>query len=198
MRRIAILGSTRGTDMQAIIDAIDTGALSAEIAIVISDRLRAGILERARSYDIESVHIPAKRDGLRKDREVYDREVDEHLRAADVELVLLIGYMRIVSPWFCRAWENRLVNVHPSLLPAFAGGMDGDVHQAVIASGNRESGCTVHLVTEQVDEGPILLQKRCEVREEDTPQTLKDRVQKLEGKALIEIIEQYKPIRGNS
>ncbi len=198
MRKIAVLGSTRGTDMQAIIDAIETGTLKAEITVVISDRKRAGILDRARSHAIKAVHIPSREEGVLKDRETYDREIDAVLREHGADLVLLIGYMRIVSPWFCRAWEDRLVNVHPSLLPDFAGGMDGDVHEAVIASGNRETGCTVHLVTEEVDGGPILLQKRCEVLEDDTPHVLKARVQELEGRALIEIIDQYKPVRGSS
>ena len=195
-RPIAVLGSTRGTDMQAIIDAIAGGSLAAEITVVISDRKRAGILERARDHKIEAVHIPARSGGVRKEREEYDREVDAVLQRHKPEIILLIGYMRIVSPWFCSQWADRLVNVHPSLLPDFAGGMDGDVHSAVIAAGRKETGCTVHLVTEEVDGGPILLQKRCPVLPEDTPDTLKARVQQLEGEALIEVIKEYEPHSG--
>jgi folate-dependent phosphoribosylglycinamide formyltransferase PurN len=99
--------------------------------------------------------------------------------------------MRILSPWFCDRWRGRLINVHPSLLPDFAGGMDQDVHRAVLESHRTQTGCTVHLVTSDVDAGPILLQKRCPVRLGDTPDTLKARVQDLEGKALLEVIEGF-------
>jgi len=124
-------------------------------------------------------------------REEYDRRLDVLLKKSGAELILLIGWMRILSPWFCAAWENRVINVHPSLLPEFAGGMDTDVHAAVIKAGRKESGCTVHIAAPEVDSGPIILQKRCPVLEDDTPQTLKSRVQKLEGEALIEAVNHY-------
>jgi folate-dependent phosphoribosylglycinamide formyltransferase PurN len=100
--------------------------------------------------------------------------------------------MRILSPWFCSHWHGRTLNVHPSLLPEFAGGMDSDVHEQVLAAGKQETGCTVHLVTAEVDSGPVIIQKRCRVEPEDTPLTLKKRVQRLEGAALIEAVEQYR------
>ena len=190
--RIGVLGSTRGTDMCAVVEGIMQRNLNASVVIVASDRKRAGILERARGYGIPAEWVGTRdHEGLRLDREEYDRKIDALLRIHRADLVLLIGYMRIVSPWFCSRWEQRLMNVHPSLLPDFAGGMDSDVHTAVIESGRTQTGCTVHLVTAQVDEGPVLLQKRCRVLPEDTPETLKQRVQKLEGDALLEVIEGY-------
>jgi phosphoribosylglycinamide formyltransferase-1 len=190
--RLGILGSTRGTDMLAIIESIEGQRLQAEIAVVISDKKRAGILEKATEHCIPAVHIPVKTDeGKRLSREEFDQTIDRQLKYFKVDFVLLIGYMRIVSAWFCRQWEGRLINVHPSLLPDFAGGMDGDVHKAVIAAGKKETGCTVHQVTANIDAGPILLQKRCPVYPEDTPDKLKQRVQFLEGEALIEVIERF-------
>jgi phosphoribosylglycinamide formyltransferase-1 len=108
----------------------------------------------------------------------------------DVELVVLIGYMRILSPEFVTAWENKIINVHPSLLPDFAGGMGNAVHQAVLDAGKAETGCTVHYVTEEVDAGPIVVQKRCAVLPDDTVESLKVKVQELEAVALIEAINQ--------
>jgi formyltetrahydrofolate-dependent phosphoribosylglycinamide formyltransferase len=190
--RIGILGSTRGTDMSAVVDGLVQRNLNASVVIAASDRKRAGILERARGFGVPAEWVSTRdHEGRRLDREEYDRKIDALLRTYRVDLVLLIGYMRIVSPWFCSRWEKRLVNVHPSLLPDFAGGMDSDVHTAVIESGRTHTGCTVHLVTAQVDEGPILLQKQCRVLPEDTPEILKQRVQKLEGDALLEVIEGY-------
>lgn len=115
------------------------------------------------------------------------------LTEAKVDLVLLIGYMRIVSPSFVARWKWRCLNVHPSLLPDFAGGMDTDVHAAVISAGKTESGCTVHFVEDEVDGGFIVVQKRCSVDPDvDTPDTLKTRVQQLEGEALIEAINMFR------
>jgi formyltetrahydrofolate-dependent phosphoribosylglycinamide formyltransferase len=190
--RIGILGSTRGTDMSAVVEGIAQRNLNASVVITASDRKRAGILERARGYGIPAEWVSTRDlEGHRLEREEFDRKINALLRTHRADLVLLIGYMRIASPWFCSQWEKRMVNVHPSLLPDFAGGMDSDVHTAVIESGRTQTGCTVHLVTAQVDEGPVLLQKRCRVFPEDTPETLKQRVQKLEGDALLEVIEGY-------
>lgn len=195
--RIGVLGSTRGTDLQAIIDAIGQGRLLAEISIVLSDRRSAYILERARDHGIPAQYIsiwaPIDQQKVRKSREQFDAEVTARLEQAKVDVVLLIGYMRIVSAAFCERWSGRLLNVHPSLLPDFAGGMDGDVHAAVLASGRTETGCTVHQVTAEVDAGPVLVQSRCPVVSTDTPETLKARVQGLEGEALIRAIGMLYP-----
>ena len=193
--RLGILGSTRGTDMQALIDEIAMGSLSAEIAVVLSDRPRAFILERAAQYGIPSSFIPAftgsKGKRKRKDRTSYDNEISSILTESGVDLVLLIGYMRILSVTFCESWKNRVVNVHPSLLPDFSGGMDSDVHTAVLNAKKLETGCTVHLVTPELDAGPIIIQKRCPVHEDDTADTLKKRVQELEGSALIDAVRDF-------
>jgi phosphoribosylglycinamide formyltransferase-1 len=184
MVRLGILGSTRGTDMLALIAAIQQKKLTATIDCVISNKADAIILERARAHGLTTIFIDPKTVG----RAEYDSKLSEELHKHKVELIVLIGYMRILSHEFVKTWRHKIINVHPSLLPAFAGGMDGDVHTAVIESGVKETGCTVHYVTEEVDAGPILIQKKCEVLAGDTPESLKKRVQELEGKALVEAI----------
>lgn len=193
--RIGILGSTRGTDMRAIIEAIDSARLDARIMIVVSDRKRAGILDKARDAGLPCRHIPTRVDGIRRERINFDQELSSLLEEHETQLIVCVGFMRILSPWFCQRWEGKIINVHPSLLAEFAGGMDGDVHSAVIAAGRQQSGCSVHLITSEVDQGEVLLQKRCPVLPEDTPETLKQRVQELEGEALVEVIERF---AGNS
>ncbi|MFY9853652.1 MAG: formyltransferase family protein, partial [Terracidiphilus sp.] len=125
-------------------------------------------------------------------REAYDQQVSDALREAGAELVLMIGYMRIVSTEFTEAWRGRMLNVHPSLLPAFGGLMNRSVHEAVLAAGVSETGCTIHQVTEDVDGGPIVLQKRCPVLPDDTAEMLKDRVQALEQAAFVEVLRSWR------
>ncbi len=186
--KVGVLGSTRGTALQGVLDAIATGSLDAEIAIVISDKQTAPILERAGRYDVAALFLdPA---GLT--REAYDRQVSEVLQGAGAEVVLLIGYMRIVSAAFVQTWKGRLLNVHPSLLPAFPGLMNRKVHEAVLAAGVAETGCTIHQVTEEVDGGPIVLQKRCAVLPGDTVDSLKDRVQMLEQEAFVDVLKRWR------
>jgi phosphoribosylglycinamide formyltransferase-1 len=186
--RVGVLGSTRGTALQGVLDAVASKTLDVEVAVVISDRAAAPILERARGYGIAAVHLPAA--GLT--RETYDAVVTAALREAGVELVLLIGYMRIVSASFVAEWRGRLLNVHPSLLPAFGGLMNRSVHEAVLESGVAETGCTIHQVTEDVDAGPIVLQMRCAVLPGDTVETLKDRVQGLEQEAFVGVLREWR------
>lgn len=184
--RIAVLGSTRGTDLQAIIDSIKSGELYAEIVCVISNRRDAYILERARMNGIEAIFIDPK--GL--SREEYDKIlVSELEKRGPIDLILLIGYMRILSKFFVDRFRWRILNIHPSLLPAFSGGMDLEVHKAVLDYGVKVTGCTLHFVDEGVDTGPILIQKVVEVSDDDTPLTLKAKVQKKEQEALIEAIK---------
>lgn len=185
--KLGILGSTKGTDLQAINDAIDRGKLDASIEIVISNRKKAYILERARNHDIKAIFISHKG----KEPEDFDREMTDVLKSKGVELILLIGFMRILSPWFCRYWENRIFNVHPSLLPKYAGGMDMNVHVEVLRNKDSETGCTIHIVTDKVDAGPIVVQKKCTVNPDDTPESLKAKVQALEGEAFIEAINMF-------
>ncbi len=185
--KLGILGSTKGTDLQTIIDAIDHGELEASIEVVISNRKKAYILERARNHGIKAVIISHKG----KNREDFDREMTDVLNSRGVKLILLIGFMRILSPWFCRYWESRIFNVHPSLLPKYAGGMDMNVHVEVLRNKDSETGCTIHIVTEKVDAGPIVVQKKCTVNSGDTPESLKAKVQALEGEAFIEAIKMF-------
>jgi phosphoribosylglycinamide formyltransferase-1 len=186
--RVGILGSTRGTALQGIIDAIEAGTLDASIPIVISDRASAPILDRAARHNLPAKFLDPK--GLT--REAYDQAVTAALEGAQVDVVLMVGYMRIVSPAFVARWKGRLLNVHPSLLPAFGGLMNRSVHEAVLASGVTETGCTIHQVTEDVDEGPIVLQKRCPVLPDDTVEALKDRVQALEQAAFVEVLREWR------
>lgn len=185
MIRLGILGSTRGTNLIALVNAIKQQRLSADIKLVVSNKENAGILTVAQQNGIKTKYV----DPTGLTREKYDENVSTVLQAASVDLVVLIGYMRILSSSFVADWSNKIINVHPSLLPAFAGLMDLAVHQAVIDVGETETGCTVHYVTEQVDAGPILLQKTCQVMSNDTPEILKSRVQALEGQVLIESIQ---------
>jgi phosphoribosylglycinamide formyltransferase-1 len=186
--KVGVLGSTRGTAMQGVVDAVEAGALDVEIAVVISDKASAAILKRAEVHGIRALFL----DPTGMARADYDRSVTEALRDAGAEIVLMIGYMRIVSSTFVEAWRGRLLNVHPSLLPAFGGLMNARVHEAVLASGVVESGCTIHQVTEEVDGGPIVLQKRCPVLPEDTVESLKDRVQGLEQAAFVEVLREWR------
>ena len=190
MIKIGVLGSTRGTDLQAVIDSINKKELVAEVAVVISNKKGAYILKRAEQNKIPSVFLSHK--GLK--RKEFDRKITNILKKNSVELILLIGFMRVLSSDFCQEWRDRLINVHPSLLPKYAGGMDSSVHEEVIKNGEKETGCTIHFVTEDVDGGPILIQKRCRVDDDDTVETLKAKVQQLEGIAFIESI---KLIQGN-
>jgi phosphoribosylglycinamide formyltransferase-1 len=170
--RVGVLGSTRGTALQGVLDAVSAGKLEVEIAVIISDKESAGILERARKHNVRPLHLSPV--GLK--RAAFDERVSAELRAANVELVLLIGYMRIVSAGFVNEWRGRLLNVH----------------EAVLAAGVKESGCTIHQVTEEVDAGPIVLQKRCSVLQGDTADTLKDRVQALEQQAFVEVLTDWR------
>lgn len=182
--RVGVLSSTRGTNLMAVLSAIEEKKLSAEIVVVISNKVDAFILERARSHNIPTYFFDPK--GLT--RENYDQKLSQLLHQYHVDLVVLIGYMRILSNDFVAEWPQKIINVHPSLLPAFAGKMNLEVHRAVLQSGVTETGCTVHSVTEKLDAGPILLQKTCAVLPTDTPEILKARVQVLEGDALVEVI----------
>lgn len=184
MCHLGILGSTKGTDMLAVIAAIKARQLDAQINVVISDKAQAIILDRAKEHHLPAEFIDPK--GL--SRTGYDKKISDLLHQYQVKWVVLIGYMRILSNEFVNEWRNHIINVHPSLLPAFAGGMNENVHQAVLTSGAKKTGCTVHYVTEEVDAGPIMIQKECPVLPGDTVESLKARVQKLEGEALVEAI----------
>ncbi len=187
MNNLVVLASTRGTTMQAIIDAIEADALDARIAVVISNRERCYALERARTHGIPAVYIDPKG----KTREQYDREVAAVIEGHNGGLILLVGYMKLMSDWFVDRYRGRVMNIHPSLLPAFAGGMDLDVHEAVLERGCKYTGCSLIFIDEGADTGPIILQKVVGVQDEDTPSSLKERVQRAEQEALLEAIPLY-------
>jgi phosphoribosylglycinamide formyltransferase 1 len=169
MRRIGILLSGRGSNFQAIADSIDAGELDAEIAVVISNRADAPGIEIARTRGLDAVVLPSKN----LDREVYDRQVVAKLREKRAECVILAGYMRILSGFMLQAFPLRILNIHPSLLPAFPG-LDAQ-HQA-IEHGIKFSGCTVHFVDEGLDSGPIISQAVVPVLDNDTAETLAARI----------------------
>ena len=193
MIRLGVLGSTKGTDLVPILGAIQSGELSASVEVVISNNEKSLILEKAKNAEIPSFFIDHKN----KDRTIFDSEIEKILLEKNVDLVLLIGFMRILSSDFVERWGGRVINVHPSLLPKHAGGMNNDVHKAVLAAKEKETGCTIHLVTAKVDRGPIVVQKKCLVFPEDTVETLKKRVQLLEGVAFVEAINKMRGILKN-
>ena len=183
MKRLGILLSGRGSNFEAIADNVAAGTIDAAIAVVISNRPEARGLEIARRRDLPAVSIPSK--GL--DREIYDRQVIAELRQHDVDLVGLAGFMRLLSAHFVREFQGRILNIHPSLLPAFPG-LDAQ-HQA-LDHGVKITGCTVHFVDEYLDHGPIVLQAAVPVREDDTVDTLSARILEQEHKIYSEAIRQ--------
>ena len=184
MINIGVLGSTNGTDLQFILDAINARTLDANVSVVISNKNDSYILKRAQKQNTPSVFINHKN----RTREDFDSEMTMILKEHKVELILLIGFMRILSSDFCNEWSGKILNVHPSLLPKYAGGMDTNVHEEVLKNNEKETGCTIHLVTDEVDKGPIVIQKRCLVDSDDTIESLKAKVQNLEGAAFLEAI----------
>ncbi|MDP6629319.1 MAG: phosphoribosylglycinamide formyltransferase [Candidatus Marinimicrobia bacterium] len=185
MIKLGVLGSTNGTDLQTILDSIASGELNGKVSVVLSNRKNAYILERAKNHNVPAFFNSHKE----KSREEFDDEMTAILKEHAVDLVLLIGFMRILSSKFCQDWRDRLLNVHPSLLPKYAGGMDTNVYEDVLKNGDAETGCTIHFVTDEVDDGPILIQKKCNIEPDETVYTLKTKVQQLEGIAFIEAIQ---------
>jgi len=181
MKRLGILISGRGSNFEAIADNVAAGNIAAEIGVVISNRTGARGLETARQRGLNAVCLPSK--GL--DREIYDRMLLAELARYEVDLVCLAGFMRLLSGTFIRQFPNRILNIHPSLLPAFPG-LDAQ-HQA-LEHGVRLSGCTVHFVDEELDAGPIILQTAVPVRDDDTAETLSARILKEEHRVYSEAI----------
>jgi phosphoribosylglycinamide formyltransferase-1 len=181
LKKIGILLSGRGSNFEAIADSILAGRLEAEIAIVISNRAEALGLESAKRRGLNAQLIPSKG----KVREEHDAEVVAALKHAQVDLVCLAGYMRLLSPEFVRAFSNQIVNIHPSLLPAFPG---MDAQKQALDYGAKITGCTVHFVDEHLDHGPIILQKTVAVLDQDDVHTLSARILEQEHKAYSEAI----------
>ncbi len=195
--KVGVLGSTRGSDLPAVVESTRNGELKglAEVAVVISDNANAGILDKARNYGIRDYYIsPLDEAGKKIPKEQYDRTVDDVLHNFDIGLVALIGYMRLTSNWFVDQWRNKSMNIHPSLLPSFAGKMDLNVHEEVIKRGCKISGGTLIFIDEGADTGPIILQEPVHVLYNDTPDTpdtLKAKVQSVEQEIIPEGIKLY-------
>lgn len=170
-RRTAVLISGRGSNMEALLRAAAAPDYPAEIVLVLANRADAGGLAVARAAGVEAVCVPSR--AYPRDRPGHEAAMVAAMEAAGVDLVCLAGYMRLLSPFFVGRWAGRMLNVHPSLLPAFPG---LDTHARVLAAGGRLHGCTVHLVTEVMDEGPILAQAAVPVLPGDTPDVLAARV----------------------
>ncbi len=179
--RIGILISGRGSNMTALLDAVGDGRINAEVAVVISNVETAAGLAVARERGVETLFISHKG----RSREAHDADLIRELRARGVGLVCLAGYMRLVSASFVRAFENRILNIHPSLLPAFPG---LDAQRQALAHGVKITGCTVHLVDEDLDHGPIILQRAVEVRDDDTVESLSARILAEEHRAYPEAV----------
>jgi len=169
-RRIAVLISGRGSNLQSIIDAIAAGRLDATIAVVISNRAEAPGLLRAREAGIETLYLSPRE---YPDRDAYDRAIVDALTARGVDVICLAGFMRLVGPPLLEAYSNRILNIHPSLLPAFPG---VEAQRQALDHGVRLSGATVHLVTDELDRGPIVLQSAVPVLATDTVDTLSARI----------------------
>lgn len=186
MINIAVLGSTKGTDLQAIIDATEAKKIDAKISFVLSNKKDAYILERAKKHNIKAIFL----DPNNKTKEEYDKEIDNLLQEHKVELVLLIGYMKLISSWFVQKWLNKVMNIHPSLLPKYAGGIDTNIHEKVLKNKDKETGCSLIFIDEGADTGPIIFQKAVSV-EDDTVDSLKQKVQKAEQEVLLKGIELF-------
>lgn len=182
MKRLGILLSGRGSNFEAIADSVAAGRLAAEIAVVISNREDARGLSLARERGLPSLCIPSK--GVVRDD--YDRQVIEELKRRSVNLVCLAGFMRLLTAEFCRAFPMQILNIHPSLLPAFPG---LDAQKQALDHGVKISGCTVHFVDEQLDAGPIILQAAVPVLDADTVETLSARILKEEHRIYSEAIK---------
>jgi len=182
-RRLGVLISGRGSNLQALIDAIAAGRLDATIAVVISNREDAAGLERARAAGLEAICIPHRAFATRDD---YDRALVRELQARDVGLVCLAGFMRLVGTPLIEAFPNRILNIHPSLLPAFPG---LDAQRQAIEHGVKVSGVTVHLVTAELDGGPIVVQRAVPVMAGDTAESLAARILEEEHRAYPEAVQ---------
>jgi phosphoribosylglycinamide formyltransferase-1 len=189
--RIAVFASGAGSNLQAIIDAWETGSIKAKMSLVFSNVPNAPALERAEQNGIDAISISSKE--FQGSREKYDQEILNLCENKKIDLVCLAGYMRILTPVLIKPYLNRMMNIHPALLPKFGGaGMYGHhVHEAVIAAKEKESGATVHFVTEGVDAGPIILQGTVAVSPKDTPETLAEKVLKVEHQIYPEAVRLF-------
>ena len=183
MLKIAVFASGRGSNFQSIIDSIKSGDVAAEVKLLISDNQEAGALKRAEHEEIENVFINPAHFETKAD---YEEELIGLLKGAGVELVVLAGYMRILSPLFVKEFKNQIINIHPSLLPAFKG---LDAQKQAVDYGVKYSGCTVHFVDQGMDTGPIIKQAVVEVKENDSADDLAARILKEEHRIYPEAVQ---------
>ena len=184
MLKIGVLGSGAGSNMQAIVDAIEAGTLDARIVCVLSDVVGAGILERAARHDIPSQYIDPAPFKTKLEGPAEQRTIDV-LRAFGAETIVLAGFMRVVKPGLLQAFRGRVLNIHPALLPSFPGLA---AWEQALNHGVKVTGCTVHFVDEKIDQGPIILQRPVAVHDDDTPAKLHARIQAEEHKAYPEAL----------
>lgn len=184
---LGVLASGRGTNLQAIIDALADGRLKAKLAVVISDNENAQALQRARDAGVEALYIPPGRYKTKLEPEV-EAEYARALEERDVELVLLAGFMRVLHSGFLDAFPDRIFNIHPSLLPSFPGLR---VQEKALEHGVKIAGCTVHIVNAMVDGGPIILQACVPVLQDDTAESLADRILTEEHRIYVEAVRLY-------
>lgn len=181
---IVVMASTKGTDLQAIIDAIKNNELKVNLKLVFSNK-DCYAIERAKKQGFETIVLKPLKDEKRED---YDKRCFEIIENPD--LIVLVGYMRLFSKWFVNKFKNRIINIHPSLLPSFPG-MDLDVHKEVLNYGCKVSGCTIHFVDEGTDTGIIIAQEVVKINDDETIETLKEKVQNLEKKLYPKIIQKF-------
>jgi phosphoribosylglycinamide formyltransferase-1 len=185
--KIAVMASTMGTDLQAIIDGIASGELDVDLRLVFSNK-ECYAVERAENAGIKTKVLLFEKDI--DTRESYDKKAAQILDTEEVELIVLVGYMRLFSEWFVRKYKNKIMNIHPSLLPSFPG-MDRSVHEEVLKCGCKVSGCTIHFVDEGTDTGPIIAQRAVDIENGETVDSLKEKVQSIEKILYPEIIQAY-------
>lgn len=190
MLNVGVLASGNGTNLQAILDACQTGKIPAQVVVVISNEPNAFALERARKHGVDTV-IVNHRDF--ENRERFEEKLIQELDSRNVGLVCLAGFMRILTPFFVNHYQGRMMNIHPALLPLFGGkGFYGEkVHQAALESGMKFSGCTVHFVTAETDGGPIILQAMVPILDDDTPETLAARIHEKEHEIYPEAVKLF-------
>ncbi len=182
---VAILSSGRGSYLEQLVSKLKVSGFVP--SLVISNLKNAEVLDKAKALDIDERCIEHK---AFSNRDEFDQAISAELKSQKIDLILLVGFMRILGKRFCKDWTNKIINVHPSLLPKYQGLMDLDVHRAVLENHDCETGCSVHWVTESVDAGPVICQERLTVLETDDCYSLKKKVQALEVDALVKSVKQ--------
>lgn len=189
LKNIAVFVSGGGTNLQAIIDACEAGEINGEIKFVLSNRKNAYGLERAKKHNIEPIYIQ----GNNKTQGEFDREVIKLLEEYDIDLIVLAGFLMIIGEELVGKYKNRIINIHPSLIPSFCG--DGYygliVHEKALEYGVKVSGATTHFVDEEADTGPIILQEAVEVKDGDSPEDLQKRILEVEHRILVESVKLF-------